>query len=167
MTTIEREKLVLDYIPLANKLAWDRKKITPPNVTFDDLKSAAYMGLVDAANKYDAERGTPFGAYARIRIVGEIIDYLRQSWSNETSCEEAIESAPDVYTTNFDELLEDITKPLTAIGRKLIRMYYVEGLTMREIGDSEGITESRVSQILKDCRNVMRRECELPYATSI
>jgi RNA polymerase sigma factor (sigma-70 family) len=167
MTTIEREKLILDYMPLANKLAWDRTRVTPASVTFDDLKSAAYMGLVDAANKYDSSRGTPFGPYARIRISGEITDYLREIWSRETSCEEVIETIPDVYTVNYDELLEDVTKSLTAIGQKLVRMYYVEGLTMREIGESEGITESRVSQILKDCRGKMRDDCERSYATSI
>jgi DNA-directed RNA polymerase specialized sigma subunit len=48
------EKLVVDYIPLASKLAWQKSMTTPQSVTFDELKSAAYMGLVDAASKFDA-----------------------------------------------------------------------------------------------------------------
>jgi hypothetical protein len=43
----------------------------------DDLESAALLGLWRAALDFDAGRGVPFGAYARLRIAGEVRDLLR------------------------------------------------------------------------------------------
>lgn len=50
-------------------------KKTPRSVNYDELKSAAYMGLVKAASKYDGEND--FAPYAFCRMSGEIKDYLR------------------------------------------------------------------------------------------
>ena len=49
----------------------------PPNVEFDDLKSAGIVGLLDAAQRFDASRGGSFRAYADLRIRGAIMDELR------------------------------------------------------------------------------------------
>jgi hypothetical protein len=43
----------------------------------DDLESAALLGLWRAALDFDAGRGVPFRAYARLRIAGEVRDLLR------------------------------------------------------------------------------------------
>lgn len=67
-------QLILDNMIFAESVAKSQIKKTF-SVQFDELKSAAYMGLVDAAHKYDGR--IPFQAYAYIRIIGEINDYLR------------------------------------------------------------------------------------------
>jgi len=46
-------------------------------VELDDLKSFGREGLLDAARKFDAERGVPFRAYANFRVRGAIIDGIR------------------------------------------------------------------------------------------
>ena len=73
MTTDERQMLVLDYVPLANSMASEKSRLTPPCVTFEELKSAAYMGLVEAASRTPAREN--FQPHARIR--GGMLDYLR------------------------------------------------------------------------------------------
>jgi RNA polymerase sigma factor for flagellar operon FliA len=40
----------------------------------DDLVSAGTIGLIEAADRYDATRGVPFGTFAYRRIRGAIID---------------------------------------------------------------------------------------------
>jgi RNA polymerase sigma factor FliA len=46
-------------------------------VELDDLRSFGREGLLDAARKFDRERGVPFRAYANFRVRGAIIDGVR------------------------------------------------------------------------------------------
>lgn len=46
-------------------------------VELDDLRSFGREGLLDAARKFDTERGVPFRAYANFRVRGAIIDGVR------------------------------------------------------------------------------------------
>jgi len=48
-----------------------------PVVELDDLRSFGREGLLDAARKFDSERGVPFRAYANFRVRGAIIDGIR------------------------------------------------------------------------------------------
>lgn len=49
----------------------------PSFVDRDDVYAAADLGLLCAATRFDASYGVPFGAYARLRIVGSVRDHLR------------------------------------------------------------------------------------------
>jgi len=44
----------------------------------DDIESAALIGLIDAVDRFDPERGVPFEGYAGLRIRGAILDELRR-----------------------------------------------------------------------------------------
>ncbi len=46
-------------------------------VELDELRSFGREGLLDAARKFDSERGVPFRAYANFRVRGAIIDGIR------------------------------------------------------------------------------------------
>jgi RNA polymerase sigma factor FliA len=50
-----------------------------PGVELDELRSFGREGLLDAARKYDPERGVPFRGYASFRVRGAIIDGVRAS----------------------------------------------------------------------------------------
>jgi RNA polymerase sigma factor FliA len=50
-----------------------------PVVELDDLRSFGREGLLDAARKFDSERGVPFRAYANFRVRGAIIDGVRST----------------------------------------------------------------------------------------
>jgi len=49
----------------------------PSYVDAEDLKSIGVVGLIDAANKFDPERGIKFSTYAEHRVKGAILDELR------------------------------------------------------------------------------------------
>lgn len=50
----------------------------PPSVTWDELVSAGYIGLIEAVDRFDSERNVDFSAFARTRIRGAMLDSLRE-----------------------------------------------------------------------------------------
>lgn len=160
LTATERNDLIVNYLPLAKKLARSKSRATPRSVQYEDLESAAYLGLVDAASKFDGQRNVSFSAYAKLRINGEMQDYLRQlAWGPRKSIksvftiEEDMFSREDKYSSEF---FEKATKNLNKLAKSLILMYYVQELSLKEIGEKIGVSESRISQLLKEARNTMR-----------
>lgn len=49
----------------------------PRRVELSDLTQAGVLGLIDAAQKFDREKGVRFSTYAELRIRGAILDSLR------------------------------------------------------------------------------------------
>lgn len=76
--TLTPEKLVETHLDLARKIAWHIHARVGRRVEIDDLLQVAYIGLMDAAQRYVAQPGTPFSSYAGIRIRGTLMDHLRQ-----------------------------------------------------------------------------------------
>lgn len=72
--------LVRQYKPLVHKIARKIYKRIPQESTvdFNDLTQAGYVGLLDAASKYDASHGASFTTYAGIRINGTMLDEIRK-----------------------------------------------------------------------------------------
>lgn len=171
-----RNELITNYMPLANKLAWNKWKRTPRCVDIEELQSAAYMGLVDAAEKFDIERDVAFGAYARTRIQGAICDYLRElAWGRRNdpvvpvSLDTPVDDSEGQSLIDFVEedeqresqtleFFEEVTKALPAIGSQVLLLYYVDQLSLKEIGTAIGVGESRVSQMLSGCRNLIEQK---------
>jgi RNA polymerase sigma factor for flagellar operon FliA len=72
------DALIRDYAPLVKYLARRLACRLPATVCLDDLISAGVLGLMDAIEKYDPTRGTPFKSYAEVRIRGAMLDTLRE-----------------------------------------------------------------------------------------
>lgn len=70
----ERDALVHKYLPLARGLA---ARYRHTHVPLEDLVQVASMGLVMAAGRFDASRGTSFASYAVPTILGELRRHLR------------------------------------------------------------------------------------------
>jgi RNA polymerase sigma factor for flagellar operon FliA len=70
--------LIERYAPLATSAARRIRVPTGALMGPDDLESAAVIGLIDAVDRYDPDRGVPFEGYAAFRIRGAILDELRQ-----------------------------------------------------------------------------------------
>jgi len=148
------ELMVLSHMPLACKMARIKSLSAPPCISFEELESAAYMGLVDAAIRFNPGLGFAFSSYAKIRIDGEMRDYMRTSLvgrrvrliSEGEDFPENDADAPDLDLSCLDEN-----------EAKIVRLYYIDNMAMKEIGFFEGVSESRISQILKTCRNKLKR----------
>jgi RNA polymerase sigma factor FliA len=67
-----------DYASLVKRIAYHMMMRMPASVQVDDLIQAGTIGLIEAAQKYDASRGASFETYAGIRIRGAIVDEMRR-----------------------------------------------------------------------------------------
>ena len=75
--TQDREKLVVEMLPLVKGVALKIRKRLPAHVEVDDLLSDGVVGLVDAVAKFNPRKRVKLESYARHRIRGSILDGLR------------------------------------------------------------------------------------------
>src|SRR5262245_45023522 len=77
-----RDELVLANLSVVGFVARRVGAKLPSSVDADDVHGAGMLGLLDAAQKFDAARGIDFRTYAEVRVHGAILDYLRSlSWA--------------------------------------------------------------------------------------
>lgn len=67
--------LITAHMPLAESIA---RGAAYGRFSYDEMKSAAYLGLVEAGAKFRREMNVPFPVYARPRISGAVFDYVRE-----------------------------------------------------------------------------------------
>lgn len=96
-----RDALVHHYWPLVRAAASSEKFLR--HVTADELESHASLGLLDALDRYDPEKG-PFEHYARTRIRGAVIDGIREydrATRTNLGRAKALDAAMDALTTRL------------------------------------------------------------------
>ncbi len=74
-----KEVLVEEFAPTIKYIAQRMAAKLPESVEVGDLIDAGVIGLLDAAEKYDASRGVQFKTYAEYRIKGAMLDELRRN----------------------------------------------------------------------------------------
>jgi RNA polymerase sigma factor FliA len=72
-----REDIVEKNMPLVGHLVREILARVPAHVNRDDLMSAGYAALVQAARGFDHARGVPFARFAAVRVRGALLDELR------------------------------------------------------------------------------------------
>lgn len=214
-----RDRLVVHYSPLVKFVAGRVRSGLPPAVEQADLVSDGVIGLMDALDKFDPERGLQFQTYAVTRIRGAMVDGLRATdWvprsvrekirdidAAQTKLERSLGRAPTdaevaaelemsvselrkVYSqtahtsvVSFETVVDDEDAPratsdlpgadddippgfLAAVrelperDQVVVALYYWERLTLAEIGQVLGVTESRVSQLHSRATLALRRK---------
>jgi RNA polymerase sigma-B factor len=74
-----RERTVEAWLPLARHLA---RRYGGRGEPFDDLLQVAVVGLIKSVDRYDADRGVEFAAFAIPTVLGEIKRHFRdRTWS--------------------------------------------------------------------------------------
>ncbi len=166
MTTVQK-LLVEQYVPLAKKLAYQKKKVLPRFIDVEDLRSAAYMGLVEAASRYDNTLGVAFSTYAYPRISGAIHDYLRQQGYVKDGCYSTVRSLDAMISddaslvdmiaskedTSAEECFDSMTVDLDDKAKSVLRHYFIDECSMKEVGQKFGVSESRISQLISEYKS--------------
>lgn len=122
----DREDLIVDSLPLIKQIAHKMAMRLPSTLETRDLINAGVLGLLDAIDKFEPERGVKFKTYAEVRIRGAILDSLRSlDWAPRS----LRKKARDLYRTNA-ELAQKLGREATdeevseALGESL-QNYYV------------------------------------------
>ncbi len=174
-----RNQIVTENLRLVEKLAKVKKKmVASPQVSYEDLVSAGYPALIEAADHYEQEKG-PFETFASKRIKGamsecvhDILRWGRRNTNRKTcksgksipdgmSISSLDDLPPDYYDSSLvyydgGDLFDSITQPLSELGRKVLRWYFVDGLTYKQIGEKLGVVESRVAQKVRKYKDQLR-----------
>lgn len=73
----ELTEMIEQNLPLVKHIVFQVAVHFPRHVDRDELARAGALGLVEAARRYDEERGVPFERFAAQRIRGAILDAVR------------------------------------------------------------------------------------------
>lgn len=167
---LHRRRIAEHYIPLLTMVATPIAQYLAGAFEIRELANMGYPAIDQCISRYDPARGA-FQTFATPRIRGEIwdavrrLDFLprRQRQRNpdfrimqlpHTQAPHADddwfrEDRPDPALAAVDErdTLARFTRGLRPVERSLIHLYYVESLSMREVGAALGVSESRISQL--------------------
>lgn len=74
----DKSQIIRDHLYLVDILVGRMVTQVPAFMNRDDMKSAGMLGLLDAANKFDASKNILFKTFAEYRIRGAILDEMRK-----------------------------------------------------------------------------------------
>ena len=146
------ERIVAQYLPLVRAAGAQRRAQT----FAEDATAAAAEELVRTVYAYDAARGVPFAAIAKIRVYGAVSHLcrkLRTQWERECTPAEAEDlddlaedGAASASFAAVDARLtaERLLAALPAEGRRLLRLLYGAGKTTREAAAILGLSPSTI-----------------------
>ncbi len=77
-TDQDREKLILEHVPLLRHIAGKLALDLPPNFDREDLVGYGMLGLIQAADSFEPARGLKFSTFAFPKVRGAILDELRR-----------------------------------------------------------------------------------------
>lgn len=109
----DRDALVADHLDLVDRIVAELAARFPRHVERDELWNAGALGLVEAAARFDPDRGVAFPRFAAVRVRGAIMDASRaRDWAsrNLRRTARALEAAREAiqqrtgHTPSDDEL---------------------------------------------------------------
>lgn len=180
-----RNDLIVNALPLVGTIARRLVRRLPASVTLDELISAGTIGLIKAASRFDERRGLEFHTYAKHRVRGEMLDFLRSEDPISRSERRARRECPanpnsqsGPITVSLDMVLNEASRIWAADGPqvdclsrarmdaarhflsvnedRVIELSFYCGWRNREIALKMSISQGRVSQIRRRALSKLR-----------
>lgn len=102
----KEDQLAIQYLPAVKAMSFRLKERLPSSVDYMDLCAIGTEELVKLARRYDESQNDSFWGYAKTRVYGAMLDYLRSldmvSRSSRRLIKE-IDSAIELYLADHDE----------------------------------------------------------------
>jgi RNA polymerase sigma-B factor len=140
-----REQLVERNMPFAKRLAL---RYRGASESFDDLLQVANLGLINAVDRFDPERGIPFTAFASPTILGELKRHFRDR----------------VWTVRVPRGLHDrmaeVDKAVTELTKRLQR-----SPTVKEIAERLDLEQTDVLEVMEANHNRRPLSLDRPAGT--
>lgn len=148
----------------------------------DEILSAAYLGLVLAAQRFEPGRGVEFQRFAAYRIRGEIRDALRMA--GPCGFRKSVADAPRVlgltvagcgrggfdrpiaspelpigWEAEAEDAVRAICRSLPEAERESLGFYFLAaGVTLRHVGARMGLSQTRAAQIVTQALGRLREQ---------
>ncbi len=147
----------------------------PPSVTLEDLVSAGTIGLIQAVDRFDPALGFKFATFAKHRIRGAMLDFLRGEDPLSRAERQRVSAAgSNLSATGYNGAQVNFTLDEVSAGslatpaqpdfvvrsevsharlflsgreNQVITLLYEAGWGVRRVAANLGVNESRVSQI--------------------
>lgn len=120
----------------------------------DHVRQYSWLSRKDYA---DVKEGT---AEFSLRSIDEPI--VRGGTDDEASLADLLPDSEDAIAAMIDQIaIRTVISQLHEKHRSILVAYYYDGLTLQQIADIEGVTESRISQKLKVARDAAFRQLML------
>src|SRR4051812_47322536 len=81
--------LVENHLGYATRIARRQCWRLPRRFSLEELQAAAYLGLVEAARRFDEGQRVSFTTFAYPRVFGAIMDYVRECGRGTVSLDQA------------------------------------------------------------------------------
>jgi RNA polymerase sporulation-specific sigma factor len=158
-----RAKLIESYQPLAFKIAI---KMTPHESIIMDVIQEATIGLIEAIERYEPERGVSFPSYASFRIKGQVINFLQKINSEIISLDKSLDEEfqqplleqlrSEIYDEeqqiekiSWNEYLKEALKKLPEKERKVIELTLIQEMDMQKVAQQMKISLPHVYRLQK------------------
>lgn len=121
-----KEETVTKYLPLVRLVAERVHRRLPPGVDLESLIQSGVIGLLEALERYDSNRGVDFEIYARYRIQGEVMQCLRsldwvrrsvRSWGRKIEAAKTKLAGKFVREPTAEEMAKELEIPLESYFR--------------------------------------------------
>jgi RNA polymerase sigma factor (sigma-70 family) len=150
----DRDRLVLDYLPLAYKLAWEEQCKHGGDI--DDLKQEAALAMLKAMPDYDPMRGA-FVTFARAAIRHHFLNLARDRVPSEEqmSFDPIDRRSLALPSETAEEVSAGLAKIRAAIGaldrrqRRATRLVLLSGKTVRQAAGSIGVSYETVRKLVR------------------
>ncbi|MBN2871019.1 MAG: RNA polymerase sigma factor FliA [Campylobacterales bacterium] len=102
----QEDQLAIQYLPAVKAMSFRLKERLPSSIDYMDLCAIGTEELVKLARRYDESQNDSFWGYAKTRVYGAMLDYLRSldmvSRSSRKLIKE-IDQAIEMYLADHDE----------------------------------------------------------------
>jgi RNA polymerase sigma-B factor len=162
VTAAARRLLIERHLPLVRAIA---RRHAGGGEPLEDLAQVGAIGLIKAADRYDAGRGVAFGAFAAPFIAGEIRHHLRDRAAPVRIPRRLQAEGVRVTAVELDQMDGPQTDPMVqardrvALGaamrslapteRRVVLLRFAEDLSQAQIARRVGLSQVHVSRTLR------------------
>ena len=102
-----QDELAIQYLPAVRAIAYRIKERVPSSIDVNDLISIGTEELIKLARKYDSNINDSFWGYAKTRVNGALLDYLRSLDVVSRANRKLIKSIDNEITRYYNEHQEE------------------------------------------------------------
>jgi RNA polymerase sigma factor for flagellar operon FliA len=145
---------VVAGLPFVEALARRLAASMPHSIDIGDLVQDGVLGLMDAANRFDEDRGIKFETFAERRVRGAMIDALRrEAWPRGVRrARRELEAAREAlrlelgYEPSLADLAARVGSDEKRLGRTIVRINTIESTSPISAGDH--VSEATLPAVL-------------------